>query len=505
MHDLLRDIKMKKFKPSARMFGLLFSSFTIFSAVNTHAASGAIDVQTKDVYFPQLGNLTYDVQHYDLDFTYSGWPHLKGRVEMKAIAMSELQTFTIDSAVTTIHAVRVNGQKAQFTSVKGVEKIKITPAIPIHAKEIFTVQIEFDVNQDSTPASPTYPAKTVVAIRQAALFGALNSWQRVADNGFAFMGQPDRTHTAFPCNDTPADKATYRVALTTPAPLTGVSLGYREQVTNRNGMNTTIFSLERQAPTHVFQLAAGAYEQVSQGRHGNVELISYFPSKFTQKLSSYTGDVLREKLEWLEQTLGVPYPYRSFGLHMIEADESSIFNGVAIENTGLPTYSVQVRAVKNDALNDGALIHEMIHQWFANDVAVKTWEDNWLSEGQTNFYQYLYESEKSGDFDQFMLTTYASEVERRKAEGPPLKKNSGASEALFATNVPGALFLYSLRLKVGQEQFEKIQRTYLTRFSGRSASSADYTDIVREVAGIEVGALIQKWMTGKKVPSLTIK
>ena len=58
----------------------------------------------------------------------------------------------------------------------------------------------------------------------------------------------------------------------------------------------------------------------------------------------------------------------------------------------------------------------------------------------------------------------------------------------------GALTLHALRLTVGDDAFVRILRTYLDRFGGKSASTADFVDVASEVAGHDLTAFFDTWL-----------
>ena len=58
----------------------------------------------------------------------------------------------------------------------------------------------------------------------------------------------------------------------------------------------------------------------------------------------------------------------------------------------------------------------------------------------------------------------------------------------------GALTLHALRLTVGDDAFVRILRTYLDRFGGKTASTADFVTVASEVAGHDLTAFFDTWL-----------
>lgn len=66
----------------------------------------------------------------------------------------------------------------------------------------------------------------------------------------------------------------------------------------------------------------------------------------------------------------------------------------------------------------------------------------------------------------------------------------------------GAAGLFALKLKIGEENFYKILRSYLERFKFANASNQDFVNIVAELAGANAKALLEHWLYDDRVPDL---
>src|SRR3954467_6059576 len=80
-----------------------------------------------DPYFPLEGNGGYDVQHYDLTFTYDPSADALDAVnKITATATQDLSRFDLDLQQLTVKSVNVNGRRAGFT--RDGQELVITPA-----------------------------------------------------------------------------------------------------------------------------------------------------------------------------------------------------------------------------------------------------------------------------------------------------------------------------------------------------------------------------------------
>ena len=133
-------------------------------------------------------------------FTYASsapQQQVAGKETILARSTQSLSRFDLDFAGDSVESVRVDGRDAGF-AIAG-EELVITPQRAIKRGTKFKVSVRF-VSGPFTPA----PDDDLP-------FG----WFTTAD-GSVTAGQPDRSHTIYPVNDHPADKASYTIRLDVP-------------------------------------------------------------------------------------------------------------------------------------------------------------------------------------------------------------------------------------------------------------------------------------------------
>jgi aminopeptidase N len=120
------------------------------------------------------------------------------------------------------------------------------------------------------------------------------------------------------------------------------------------------------------------------------------------------------------------------------------------------------------------LVHELTHQWTGDSVALRRWSDLWLSEGHARFYERLYSESHGGvSLEDAMRDAYEQHDQWRHDDGAPAEP----TEPSLFRNIRydgSALVLYALREEVGEETFGRIERTWVTRYRGRAAGTADF-------------------------------
>jgi aminopeptidase N len=76
--------------------------------------------------------------------------------------------------------------------------------------------------------------------------------------------------------------------------------------------------------------------------------------------------------------------------------------------------------------------------------------------------------------------------------------------AIFTPNVyeGGQLVLYALRQRIGDPAFRTLEREWVRRYSGTSASTADFIALASEVSGQDLTAFLRAWLYGTTTPPM---
>ena len=76
------------------------------------------------------------------------------------------------------------------------------------------------------------------------------------------------------------------------------------------------------------------------------------------------------------------------------------------------------------------------------------------------------------------------------------------SGAVIVGILCGALAMHALRLRVGDDTFFEILRTYFKRFGGGTASSDDFIAIAKEVSGKNLDGFFTAWLEDAVIPDM---
>jgi aminopeptidase N len=89
-----------------------------------------------------------------------------------------------------------------------------------------------------------------------------------------------------------------------------------------------------------------------------------------------------------------------------------------------------------------------------------------------------------------------------KADFPPVADPTNTDTFNLAVYYRGAWTLHALRLKVGDETFFNILRTYVERFSYGNATTAEFIALAEELSGQDLTDFFDGWLYQTELPAV---
>ncbi|XP_059151460.1 aminopeptidase B-like [Physella acuta] len=216
--------------------------------------------------------------------------------------------------------------------------------------------------------------------------GPALSWlepQQTADKKQPFLysqGQSVLNRSFFPCQDTPAVKATYSAFVSVPDQLTAVmsanQRSFGEKANKDNQKNCFYFEQTVPIPSYLIALAVGDLKSAEIGPRSCVWAE---PSILEKARAEFDGDV--EKFITTGEQLFGDYIWGRYDILVMPPS----FPYGGMENPCL-TFVTPCLIVGDKSLVD-VVIHEITHSWFGNLVTNANWSEFWLNEGLTMFGQ----------------------------------------------------------------------------------------------------------------------
>ena len=188
-----------------------------------------------------------------------------------------------------------------------------------------------------------------------------------------------------------------------------------------------------------------------------------------------------------------PYPFPAYGSVIVDIPEFSF--------GAMETQTLSQHGLRHNAIAETIVAHELAHSWFGNSVSLESWQDIWLKEGAATYAEWIWEEQKKGveALEKTVRSVYQIESRAEQSPGNPSPSNL----VIDAVYDRGALTFHALRLRVGDDMFFQILRTYTDRFRYSNASTADFIAIAEEISGQDLGDFFNAWLYTEGDPHYT--
>ena len=424
-----------------------------------------------DSLYPLLGNGGYDAQHYtlELDVDVPG-NFITATTTLRAEATQELSALNLDFHGMTVDQVTIAGAPAAFG--RSGDELTITPTVPLPAGALFTATVAYH----GTPDPLTDPA---------AGFATLG-WNHEGDLIYV-VSEPTGAMAWYPVNNHPLDKATYTVRVTVNDPYVVVGNGVLSATVDQGDRTTYTWEMAQPMASYLTALVIGDFVEVEGASAAGVRIRHYFHRDLVDELTPQFANT-GEMVDFYAGLLG-PYPFAEYG-----GVVTPFPLGYALETQSMSLFGL-------DSTGEGVNAHELVHQWFGDDLALADWQDIWLNEGFAMYLQRLWLERAQGRamLDSGMANYYKLLKGSRVPAPGSLPK-----EELFSVSAyeRGAWVLHALRLEVGDDVFFPILREYYRRYAGGNATTADFIAVANEVSGRDLTDFLRAWIYDDEMPPI---
>jgi aminopeptidase N len=468
-----------------RAIGILITGAVLLFGLGLTACGGSSEpvpgaAGIGDPYYETLGNGGYDVEHYTIELGVEPLANqIKGTTLIQAVATQPLSSFNLDLEGLVVDGITVDGRAADY--VREERELTITPAEPLPLDSEFAVTVSYHGSPES--------------VRAVAL-PLLTGWFHTDDGVINVMNEPNGAATWFPVNDHPRDKATYRFEITVPRPYVVVASGLLLETVEEGETVRHIWEMKQPMASYLASINIGEYVLESLPSAEGVIVRNYFPPGFQE--SSKEGYAKIPEMLALFSDLFGPYPFGAYGVLIADADVEwcEDYMASALENqtlsTHCPDYSSGLEWV---------VAHEVAHQWFGNSVSLKNWQDNWLKEGLATYAEWLWRWHNRG-IEAGSTMEVADYYGVRSSPGALIGRPPADDLYNQAVYQGGALLIHALRLRVGEEAFFDILRTYTDRYKYGNASTDDFIALAEEVSGEELQEFFDAWLYSDEWPDI---
>ena len=432
----------------------------------------AVSDPVEDSLYPDVGDPGVDALRYELDLTWDRTT-LVGDQTITLRATENADRLQLDlSDALTVRSVAVDGAPADFDH----DGKDLVVRHDVVADGRYQLRVRYDGAPEPTPV-PTLRSD----------FDS-TGWTTTADGEVWTMQEPYGAFTWYAVNDQPSDKALYSFRITAPAPWVGVANG--ELRSQRTVGDTTVsrWVLDEPASSYLVTIAIGDYERERSRTRSGVPVETWVPRDRPDIATRlrFTAPAL----DWVESRLG-PYPFETLGVVVVDS------------MSGMETQTMITLGDTAYATSREVLVHELVHQWYGDQVTPRTWSDVWMNEGMATYLQYVWADEVGRHPLETAVAAWASaDSSLRAAVGPPAAPDP---EAFGSPNVytTAALMWHELRGRLGEESFWELVRAWP---ASRDNANADYDEITAwwsAESGEDLTDFFHAWLLGDTTPPLS--
>ena len=319
---------------------------------------------------------------------------------------------------------------------------------------------------------------------------------------------------AFPCWDEPEAKATFEISIIADNKFTAISnmpISSKKKIKNK-----TIYKFGKTpvVSTYLIYLGVGEFEYLT-GKIGKIQ-IRVVTTKGNKSKGKFSLELGKKLLTSYEKYFGIKYPLPKLDLIAVPD-----FAAGAMENWGAITfretillYDPKTSSTRTKQFIAEVISHEIAHQWFGNLVTMKWWNDLWLNESFATFMATKFVDKFYPEWDlwnQFVedAMNVAMGLDSLKTTHPiDVKVNSPAEirEIFDAISYDkGGCILRMLEHYVGEPNFQKGLKKYLSDFKYKNAKGQDLWDAIGKASKMPVSSMVNTWLKQPGFPLVEIK
>ncbi len=310
--------------------------------------------------------------------------------------------------------------------------------------------------------------------------------------------------TWIPIQDSPGIRFTYEAEVKVPTELMALMSAENPQKKSEDGVYK--FKMEQAIPAYLMALAVGDLTFESLGERTGV----YAEPEVIEKAVHEFAEV--EKMVSVAEGLYGPYRWERYDLLVLPP--SFPFGGM--ENPRLTFATPTILA--GDRSLTSLVAHELAHSWSGNLVTNATWNDFWLNEGFTVYFENRIMEEMYGKSYSEMLASLA--LSGLKEEVKSMTENGNAADTRLKLDLDGRnpddgvtsiaydkgyFFLRRLEEMAGREKFDAFLAEYFETNAFKTMTTEDFIAYTNEhlfekhkvLAGDEI---YDSWIYGEGLP-----
>ena len=383
---------------------------------------------------------------------------LKGSVVHSIQNMSGVKEVVFDTKNLEIKNVMVDGAKASYRMGSADELLGVPLIVEIQP-ESKSVEIEYETTEGAEALDWVSPELT-------------------AGKGHPYLftqGQSIFTRTWIPIMDTPGLRITYSADIKVPSHLLAVMSA--DNPTERNELGEYHFEMTQPVPCYLMALAVGNLEfraiDSRTGVYSEPEMIDDCAYEFADMGKMVTqAEELYGAYQWGRYDIIVLPPSFPFG---------------GMENPKLTFATPTI--IAGDRSLVALVAHELAHSWSGNLVTNSTWNDFWLNEGFTVYFERrIMEGIYGKDYADMLAILGYQDLRRSLDELPSdeqrlklaLKRRHPDVGMTDIAYEKGCFFLKMLEEAVGRAKFDTFLNQYFEEHKFETITTEQFVDYLND-------------------------
>lgn len=320
------------------------------------------------------------------------------------------------------------------------------------------------------------------------------------------QGEAILTRTWIPIQDSPSNRITYSADVKVPSHLLALMSAVNPMEKNAEGKYH--FEMKKPIPCYLIALAVGDMEFRAIDQRTGV----YADPSVVDTAAWEFGEV--DDMVRIAEKLYGPYKWGRYDVLILPP--AFPFGGM--ENPRLTFATPTILAGDKSLMS--LVAHELAHSWSGNLVTNATWDDFWLNEGFTVYFESrIMEAIAGKDVSDMLTLIEFQELEKENAaiskskhpEDTHLKLDlAGRSPDEGMTSIAyikGAFFLRTLEKLVGRKKFDSFLKTYFDNHQFQTITTEDFVAYLNKnlLDPNQIKFNVNEWVYGPGIPQNCVK
>ncbi|UPL50793.1 M1 family aminopeptidase [Hymenobacter sublimis] len=433
----------------------------------------------------------YDVTYYklDLDLTnttraVSGAVTIRARTgaqPLDSLAFELYSTYAIDSVV-------VNGRRSAGLRRVGMGDVTVGLTQPVAPNTLFNALIYY---RGTAPNGNSAAIGNALDTRTDPTYGVSTTWS---------LSEPYNAYEWWPCKQVLTDKADSSDVWVSTAATNKVGSNGVLQKSTPLPNNRVRHEWKSRHPIDYYLISVAVGPYVEYVNYANptggprIPIVNYL---YNQKaLNDQRTEIDRTPgfIEYFSDIVGLyPFANEKYGHCMAPI-------GGGMEHQTMTTqygFTFTLTA------------HELMHQWFGNNVTCGAWEDIWLNEGFASYGEYLALNQLIGSATALSWMNQAHTSAMSQPGGSVFVPDTTNVSRIFNSRLSykkGAAVVHMLRYLLNDDvKFFRALRTYQSTYAGRTARTRDLQRVFEQEAGRSLQYFFDQWFRGEGYPTFSVR